>query len=225
MSLITGKGNDINFGGNVDLKTVFIRLKDKDSVKVRVLGLTDYVEYKAHSSFEHKVYTQPCVAPLGEECPNCVASKSGVEGFEGLYARKRYVFAFADLDKGQIRVWDCSKNQAKDLIAQIEEYADDINDIAFNFKRTGNKTDTSYKLNPILKMKGDDQEKFNAFDGVEVNMEFFESVLVPRTRDLMIKVLDEAGFPVKEYFPDYTPEGEEAPTNNTPPADDVDPAF
>lgn len=219
MGLITGKGNEINFNGNVDLKTVFIRLKDKESVKVRVLGLVDYIEYKAHSSFAHKVYTQPCIAPTGEECPNCVASKSGIDGFDDLYARKRYLFAFADLDKGVLRVWDCSRNQAKDLQLQIEEYADDINDIAFNFKRTGSGTDTSYKLNPILKMKGDDQEKFDHFDGVEVTMDFFESVLVPRTRDFMIKTLGEAGFPVKEYFPDYVPEGEEAPENTAPPAD------
>lgn len=213
MSLVTGKGNEINFNSNVDLKEVFIRLKDDESVKVRVLGLTDYVEYKAHSEFNLKVYTQPCIEPTGKPCPLCIASKSGVEGFDKLYPKKRYLFAFADIATGKLRVWDCSKAQAKDLISQIKEYKDDINDIAFNFKRTGNKTETSYKLNPILKMKGDDVDKFYAFDDVEVELSFFESCLVPRTEQLMMDVLNDAGFPMNEYFPNYTKSGEEGAPN------------
>lgn len=203
MSLITAKGSEVTFNSKVDLKKVYIRLKENESVRVRVLGVTDYVEYKAHSDFSNRVYTQPCVEPLGNSCPLCVASKSGVEGFDGLYPKKRYLFAFADIDSGQLRVWDCSKGQAKDLLGQIKEYADDIADIAFNFKRTGNKTETSYKLNPILKMKGDDQEKFNKFDNVKVEMSFFESVLIPRTEKMMLDILNDAGFPMIDYFPNY----------------------
>lgn len=208
MSLVTGKGSEINFNGNVDLKKVFIRLKENEAVRVRVLGLTDYVEYKAHSDFALKVYTQPCVEPTGKPCPLCIASKSGVEGFDKLYPKKRYLFAFADIDTGELRVWDCSKSQAKDLLGQIKEYADDIEDIAFNFKRTGNKTETSYKLNPILKMKGDDVDKFHKFDDVEVELSFFESVLVPRSEKMMLDILNDAGFPMADFFPEYTPEGE-----------------
>lgn len=220
MSLVTGKGSEINFNSNVDLKKVYIRLKEGESVRVRVLGLTDYVEYKAHSEFNLKVYTQPCIEPTGAECPLCKASKSGVEGFDTLYPKKRYVFAFADIDSGELRVWDCSKSQAKDLLGQIKEYADDINEIAFNFKRTGNKTETSYKLNPILKLKGDDVEKFHKFDDVEVELSFFESVIVPRTEQLMLTVLDEAGFPMGDFFPNYV----KAEENNTG-ADEKDPEF
>lgn len=206
MSLISAKGSEVNFNNKVDLKKVYIRLKENEGVRVRVLGLTDYVEYKAHSDFSNKVYTQPCVEPLGTPCPLCIASKSGVEGFDGLYPKKRYLFAFADIDTGELRVWDCSKGQAKDLLAQIKEYADDIADIAFNFKRTGQKTETSYKLNPILKMKGDDQEKFDKFNDVKVEMSFFESVLVPRTEKMMLDILNDAGFPMMDYFPNYTSE-------------------
>lgn len=226
MSLVTGKGNEINFNSKVDLQKVFIRLKENESVRVRVLGLTDYVEYKAHSEFNLKVYTQPCVEPTGHTCPFCIASKSGVEGFDKLYGKKRYLFAFADIDTGELRVWDCSKAQAKDLLGQIKEYEDDIQDIAFNFKRTGNKTETSYKLNPILKMKGDDVDKFHKFDDVAVELSFFESVLVPRTEQLMMDVLNDAGFPMGEFFPNYTKTGEEVTTApQTAQVDDTDIPF
>lgn len=208
MSLITAKGTDVEKNlskKNVDLSEVYIRLKEGESIKVRLLGVSDYVEYLAHSSFAHKVYTQPCIAPTGETCPLCVAGKSGIEEFDALYPRKRYMFAFADLDKGSIRVWDCSKAQAKALIAAIKEYEDNINDIAFNFKRSGTRTETTYTLNPILKMKDDDVKKFHEFDGQEVTIEFFENVLQPRSVDMMLDVLAQAEFPVEQYFPDYTP--------------------
>lgn len=209
MSLVTGKGTEIDFN-KVDLKEAFIRLKENESVKVRVLGLADYIEYKAHSDFNNKVYTQPCVAPNGTPCPLCLAGRAGIEQFKGMYAKKRYLFALADLATGKLRVWDCSYGQAKDLLGQIAEYKDDIAEVAFNFKRTGQKTETSYKLNPILKMKGDDVDKFHVFDDMEVEMGFYESVLVPRSEKMMLDILNEAGFPMGEHFPNYEEEGEQA---------------
>jgi hypothetical protein len=216
MSFISGKGSEINFN-DVDLKAVFIRLKDGESVKVRVLGLTDYIEYKAHSDFNNKVYTQPCIVPTGAVCPFCVASKAGIEEFKGLYAKKRYLFALADLNTGKIRVWDCSYGQAKDLLGQINEYKDDINEVAFNFKRTGAKKDTTYKLNPILKLKGDDIEKFHNFDDVEVEIDFFESCLVPKSEQLIMDVLNDAGFPVIKHFPNFVATADK-PAEGTAPA-------
>lgn len=212
MSLISGKGNDIDFSTKVDLSQAMIRLKENESVKVRILAVGDYVEYSSHADFNNKIYTQPCLAPLGKACPLCIAGKSGIEQFKNLYAKKRYLFAMADLDSGVIKMFDASKSQAKDLIGQIAEYADSINEIAFNFKRTGNKTETSYKLNPILKMKGDDVDKFHALDEVQVTMENYESVLVPRKEQLLMDVLNDAGFPMKQFFPDYV---KSVPTDNT----------
>ena len=225
MSLVSAKGSDINLNSNVDLKKVFIRLKDGGSEKVRVLGLTDYVEYVAHTEFNLGIYTQPCIAPTGKPCPLCIASKATEDGFDKLYARKRYLFAFACLETGDLKVWECSKGQAKDLLGQIAEYAEDINEVAFNFKRTGTSTETSYKLNPILKMKGNDNENFHNFDDVEVEMAFFESVLVPRSEDMLIDILGKAGLPLAKYFPEYKPEAP-APEANTAPtgtASDVTP--
>lgn len=202
MSLFTARGEQVKENINktkVDLTKVQIRLKANESVKVRVLGLIDYVEYLAHSSFNHKIYTQPCVGVTGAVCPLCIASKSGVEGFEALVPRKRYIFAFGDMESGEIKILDVSKNQAKKLIADLEEYKEDIDDIAFNLKKVGEGTTTGYSLLPILKMKGNDQQLFDALEGVEVTDEYFASVLVPRKEELQIKILHESGFDVEAF--------------------------
>lgn len=202
-SMFTARGADAKANANkekVDLSKVYYRFKAGEGAKVRVLGILDYVEYKAHSSFTYKVYTQPCVGVTGVECPLCTASKSGIEGFDELYAKKRYIFVFGDLDTGTLKAIDVSKNQAKKLIADIEEYADDINDIAFNLKRTGEKTDTTFSLNPILKLKGEDTDKFEALAGIEVTDQYFNDILLPRSYDMQVEILKEAGFPVEEYF-------------------------
>lgn len=210
--------------GKVDLKRAYLRMKSGDSVKVRVLTASDYVEYIAHSSFTHKVYTQPCVAVIGKECALCEASKSGVEGFDALYARKRYVFVFADMTSGELRAIDVSKNQAKKLIADIEEYKEDLDTLAFNLKKTGEGTNTGYSLNPIIKMKGNDQEQFDSCNDLEVTDEYLNTILTPRTLELQVRTLKEAGFPTDEYFPHVNIEekdetGEGAPKGMT--ADDV----
>lgn len=205
MSMIfTARGQEAKASaekGKVDLKKAYLRMKSGEAVKVRVLSASDYVEYIAHSSFTHKVYTQPCVSVIGQECALCEASKSGIEGFEALYPRKRYVFVFADMQSGELRAIDVSKNQAKKLIADIEEYAEDLDSIAFNLKKTGEGTNTGYSLNPILKMKGDDSAKFEACEGLEVTDEYLNTILTPRTLELQVRTLKEAGFPTDEFFP------------------------
>lgn len=185
----------------VDLKNAYLRMKSGDSVKVRVLSAMDYVEYVSHSSFTHKVYTQPCVSVIGQECALCTASKSGVEGFDVLYPKKRYVFVFADMESGELKALDVSKNQAKKLIADIEEYKEDLDVLAFNLKKTGEGTNTGYSLNPIIKMKGNDQENFDKCEGLEVTDEYLNTILTPRTLELQVRTLQEAGFPTDEYFP------------------------
>jgi len=207
MSLFTATGEQAKQSAskkNVDLKTAYIRLKEGESVRVRVLGLTDYVEYKAHGDFNLGIYTQPCITPqTGELDPLCIASKSGVEGFEKLAPKKRYIFALYDIDMKAVRFWDCSKTQATKMIDDIEEYKESILDgdvLAFNFKRTGNKTETVYSLNPILKLDEKGKEGFASADEVQVEMKDFEAVLIPRTVEQQIEALKQAGFPVDEYF-------------------------
>lgn len=223
-SMFTARGQEAKASaekGKVDLKKAYLRMKSGDSVKVRIMSAFDYVEYLAHSSFTHKVYTQPCVSVIGKECPLCSASKSGVEGFDVLYPRKRYLFIFADMTTGELRALDVSKNQAKQLIAGIEEYKDDLDTLAFNLKKTGEGTNTGYTLNPIIKMKGNDQEQFDACEGLEVTDEYLNTVLTPRTPELQVKTLKEAGFPTEEFFPHIMIETDSKESGAGVTADDI----
>lgn len=204
MSLFTAKGKDAQKSANqkkVDLKKVYIRLKDGESVRVRLLGIHDYVEYKAQGDFNLGIFTTPDIEPMtGKPSPYTIASNSGIEKFANLYPKKRYLFAFADIDSGEIRVWDASKTQGQVMMDLIEEYAESIDEVAFTFKRTGTKVETSYNLIPIMKLKADDKEKFAKFEGAVVPEDLFESVLIPRTEAQMIEALKQAGFPTEDFF-------------------------
>lgn len=204
-SIFTARGQQAKESaekGKVDLKKALWRMKSGDSHKVRILSENDYVEYLAHSSFANKIYTQSCAGVMGQECALCTASKSGIEAFSDLYTRKRYLFVFADLDTKDLRAIEVSKNQAKKLIVDIEEYKDNIDNIAFNLKKIGEGTNTSYSLSPILSLKGADQDNFNSCAELEVTDEYLNTVLAPRTMNMQVTVLHEAGFPTDEYFPE-----------------------
>lgn len=188
---------------NVDVKDIYLRLKSGEGHKVRVLGIYDYVSYKAHSSFNNKIYTQPCVSMLGKECALCKANKLGGEQFKDLYAKDRYVFVFASLEAKELRAIDISKQQAKKLIGDIEEYAENINEVAFTLRKTGEKTNTAYGLQPMLKMTGYEQA-FEEVGKLEVTDEFFTAILKPRSLELQVKTLKEAGFDVVTHFPHVT---------------------
>lgn len=228
MGFISKRGAEVTEAvtkAEVDLKKVFIRLKDGESIRVRLLSVEDYVQYKAHSNgFSLGIYSQPCLAPTGKECPLCKAYEYNKEEYKDLRPSYRYLVAMADLDNGAIRVWDCSKQQLKGFISQVLEYKDEINDsdneMMFTFKRTGNKTDTTYTLSPIInkKVKADLTDAYHNFDDTVVEDTFFESCIVPRTEDLILTTLSQAGLPMKEIFPYY---GEE----NINPVDDDDLPF
>ena len=80
MGIISAKGKQAaesankTTGSGIDFKKVFIKLKDGESVKVRLLGAEDYVEYLAHGSFAKGIFTQPCIRVTGESCALCDAS-------------------------------------------------------------------------------------------------------------------------------------------------------
>lgn len=223
MSVITARGKQAKESAQkkvqtIDFKKIYIRLKDGDSVRVRLLSAEDYVEYIAHSSYEHGIYTQPCIKPAGGACALCKAADSGEEGYDILRPKKRYLFAMADIDSGEIRIFNASKGQAKTIIEAIEQYEEDLGEVAFVFKRTGNKTETTYTLNPILKLKGDDTAKFAQFEGQTVDDSLFETILQARTREQQIEELQRGGFPVAAYF-DAVPTANED-TDESVPVDD-----
>ena len=186
MSLISKRGQEVKDAVNrddIDLKKVYIRLKDGQSVRVRLLGVQDYVQYKAHANgFNFGIYTQPCLAPTGVECPLCKAYEHDKEEYKDLRPSNRYLVAMADLDEGMIRVWDCSKTQLRNLIAQIEEYAA-----------------------PIISKKaiGELAVAYHKFDDMAIEDSFFEGCLLPRSESIIMNALKQAGIPVEEIFPDY----------------------
>ena len=226
MSFIMGRGDEAKKalgnegGGNnrnelVDGENMFIRLKAGDSVRVRVLSPTDFVTYLSHNHFMKGINTQPCIKPVGERCLLCEAANYKGEEIGGIigtvknragadvsewaqmYAKKRTLFAFVDLDTQTIRIFDATKNQADSMIATIEEYADDLDEVAFTLKRAGNKSDTSYTLNPITAKKFAEVEAaFNGFDNVEVEDKVFEDALQARTTEEQAQELRIAGFPL-----------------------------
>lgn len=207
MSLFTAKGSDVKEQINkekVDLKEAFFRLKaENESVPVRVLGTEDYVAYKAHSDFKKGLYNTPCLAVTGQSCPYCTASKQGGEDWKNFYAKDRFMFAFADLNSGQVKILEVSKNQAKKLIQQIDEYSEEIKagEVAFNLTRTGSGTATGYSLNMITPKKMKDlQSKFDAFNDTIVDEEFFEARLVAKDIPYMLNLLEDAGLPIEKYF-------------------------
>lgn len=204
MSLFTATGEQAKVSATkkkLDLKVAYIRLKENESVRVRVLGVTDYVEYLAQGNYNLGIYDQPMIDKLlGYPSPLTVACNSGIEGFDKLYPRKRYIFALYDIDQKMVRFWDCSNAQATKMIGDIEEYAENINEIAFNFKRTGTKTETVYSLNPILKLDATGKEGFDSGEGITVKVADFDAVLVPRSEEQQINALKQAGFPVEKFF-------------------------
>jgi hypothetical protein len=222
MSLVKARGEQAKDAPKkVDLKKVYLKLKENQGHKVRLLGTKDYIYYDAHGAYDVGIYNQPCIAPLGKVCPLCVAHAHGGDKFDGLYLKERYVFAFASLETGELVALDVSKGQGKKLISDIEEYRSVVEDgdvIGFTLKRTGTKSETSYSLNPILKMTAEDKEAFAKFDGKVVEDEFFDMVLQPRSEQLQAKILKEAGFDVETYLPHIKLEDE-----NTEPDTDAQP--
>jgi hypothetical protein len=216
MSFIMGRGEEakkaIEGGSNkLDLKKAFIRLKAGQSRKVRILTKFDYVAYKAHGHYAKGLHTQPCIKVAGERCLLCEAAnydgdlvekdKDGKSEWNSMYAKKRVLFAFVDLEEDMIRVFDATKAQADGLIATIDEYADELDSIAFTFKRVGEKNETSYTLSPIMPKKmAEVQEVFDKYDEVTVPDELFEEALQARSTEQQAKELQQAGFPVKDVF-------------------------
>ncbi|MFG3611459.1 hypothetical protein [Rummeliibacillus stabekisii] len=197
---------------DLDLNKIYLRLKDGESHKVRVLHMDDYAEYTAVADYNLDIYTQA----VSEDSPLLVAHAKGGEKFKDLYPRSRYVMVFGSLQTGQLVAWDCSKNQFKSMVATIEEYEDVIDEIGFNLKRTGSgASDTQYSLNPIIKMKADEKEVFQSLEGTEVNMEFYEAIIVPKSDTFTATLLKNAGFDVATHLPHIdlseTEEGEAEP--------------
>lgn len=209
-SVFTSMGSNAAMSAEKD-KLRFIKLDDGKSIRVRVATDHDVAEYLAHGDFNLNIFPTPCIGVMGEDCPLCTAAKSGVEGFEKLYAKQRYMFFFYDLDAGAFLPFDATKQQAKDILSNIRDYADSLDAVAFNFKRTGTSTATKYTLSPILRMSADDKAKFDAMPAEGVTPKMFEDAISIRPAAQMIADLAKAEFPVDKFF---DVGGEDSPAND-----------
>lgn len=218
MSAITAKGTQAKENANKknrpDLKKVLLKLKDGESHKVRLLSVEDYVEYSSAGDFNLGIYTQA----ISPDSPLLVAHAKGGEKFKGLYKKNRYNFVFASLETGELVALQVSKNQAKTLIGNIDEYAGHINSVAFKVTRSGADTSTVYTLNPMLSMSDKEREAFAKFEGQEVGMDFYEAVLEPKDDKFLAQLLQEAGFDVATHLPhiELTPEPKEGAEDAEP---------
>lgn len=221
MSVITAKGTEAKENANknnLDLKKIFLRLKEGQSHKVKLLGLEDYVEFNSAGDYNLGIYSQP----ITEASPLLVAHAKGGEKFKSLYKKSRYVFIFGSLETGELVAWECSKTQAKKMLSDIEDYVEDeegTDTIAFNLKRTGDKTDTVYSLMPIMKkLPAPEQEKFDALKGVKVEPDFYEAILQPKDDKFLAQLLQEAGFDVATHLPhiDLAPDPKEGSEDAKP---------
>lgn len=200
MSVITAKGSEAKQNAeksSMDLSKVYLRLKDGESHKVRILHADDYVEYNAVGDYNNGIFNQP----VNDESPLLKAHKEGGDKFKDMYPRKRYAFVFGSLETGDLVAFDASRNQAKALIATIEEYKENLGENAFTFKRVGQKTSTVYSLSPMLKMDKETKEVFDTFEDKEVEMEYYEKILQPNSPDFLVKLLTEIDPGVLDLFP------------------------
>jgi len=216
MGVITGKGKEIkkhikpkDDGEKLDFKKIRINKdlkKEGDLVRVRVLSDEDYTTYEAHGSYTNGIYTTPCTNPLdsngnqlveGGRCLYCEAVEHGFEPNE-LKSKTRFLFAFYDIDMEMVRIHEVSYNQGVSLIGDIDTYAEDLDDYAFELKRKGTGTKTTYTLQPILKLKGDDKDRFDKAAGQKVDEDLFERVLYVKNLNQQAIDLENAGFDVEK---------------------------
>lgn len=203
MSAITAKGNDAKNNaekGSVKASDVFLKLDDGDSHLVRILSPEDYVEVQSVSAWDDGIFPQPAA----DDSPFLIAYNQGGEKFANLAPEKRYMFVFGAVDTGELVAFYASRTQAKNLIAAIEEYRDDLDEFAFNFKRTGTGTETTYSLSLKPKLGAKQKEAFEALADKTVDMEFFETIVEAKTasKDFAVGLLAEIDPSVTELFPD-----------------------
>ncbi|MEH7116928.1 hypothetical protein V7128_05800 [Neobacillus vireti] len=243
MSVFTGKGKSIKEemkkreaekkkrqeGEKLDYKKIKINRdlkKEGDSIRVRILSNEDYTTYESHNSYEKGILPTPCINPNGDgenRCLMCEASKH--DSHKELKPSTRFLFAFYDIDIEMIRYIDVSYGQGGTLMDDIEEYEESLNDVAFTLKRQGSGTKTAYKLSPILKLKGEDQAKFDKAEGVTVDENFFEKALYVKSTNQIGIDLENTGFDVEgllgyEIQDDSNNEADAKPQDG----DEVDPA-
>lgn len=227
MSILLSKGSETldnsEKGGGKGNKAGFIRLKSGESIRIAFVAdraipenvVFASAEYLNHGDYENNIQSHPCLEPVGNGCHSCD---------KGVPRSKRFVISFVVLDdytkgktkieSGNVGVLDVSKKQYNAIKTAVKDYFEDeaIFEMAFKLSKTGTGTDSSYAISPILKLKGDDAERVAAAKEVELEEDFFDNALRPRTNEQLRDLLKNY---VREVEGD---DAEEADEDNDDPA-------
>lgn len=83
------------------------------------------------------------------------------------------------------------------MLGVIEKHSAIISNCAFNLKRSGSRFNTEYLLNPVSKLKQEQQIIFDKFNNTVIKREFFHAIFKVKSYDQQIEELKKAGFPVE----------------------------
>lgn len=143
-----------------------------------VRGQEDFSSYLAHSDYERKINTHPCLASAGIECPSCQA---------GIPTKFKTVILFWDIDRLKILVWDTVKKHMLTIYNLVDKYPENYLDLAFTIRRIGKESKTEYIFTPINDLTPEEKERCEIRKQADIPK--IESVINLKTPDEIIDML------------------------------------
>jgi hypothetical protein len=224
MSLFTAQGKDVlqkEEKNDINVKEVKKYLSSGDSIKVRITSADQFREYYSHGGYNlaqnYKIYNSVCTRHTGTPDAYDKAVNLMYEDLEGmtegspehtklkgivseLRAKRKMLFGFIDLSTGNEIILEVTGNQGDALAAQILEYEDSIQDMAFKVSKTGSGAQTAVNLMPIVNpakgLNAQEKANFEATAGQVFNEELYEKVLFVKKEEDMVRDLVKLGFDV-----------------------------
>ncbi|WP_018755159.1 hypothetical protein [Paenibacillus terrigena] len=185
MSMFTKRGTDAVTAAQTEKETkesAIVPFGSGTTLKVRVKGVADSVEYYAYSMFgkvntfvpkepaernvKGYITTNPTVWDQAADLLYADANAAKTAGDETkaedlrkqayLYKGKpKYLVGFGNLETGADIVVDLTPKQANVVFAAIKKYEKKISTLAFELTKSGSSTNTVVSLSPILDMDED----------------------------------------------------------------------
>jgi hypothetical protein len=119
VSFILGQGDDARKINEKKASSVKVRfLKTGQSFIGRFVTL-DFVTYRQHGSFEHKIQSHACLDPKSQKaCPSCAA---------GVPSSVKTLVFWYDIEKGEVVVRDVNKTAMNATVYPLkDEYGEDL---------------------------------------------------------------------------------------------------
>src|SRR4030042_3157582 len=163
---------------------IFLKVKDKEKRKVRVLTeLDDVVVVSFHDSYKFGV-NQPCYKYFGKKtCPLCDKTKD-----DGFRTRDIFMFSVYDYESKEVKIMAEAANDCSPLPAMLDFYETHgtMCDRDYTISRRGKSFDTSYTLIPGDKSKFRGKD-INGLDEDEVFDKLKERYL-SKMKDVLKKI-------------------------------------